>query len=133
MQLPSFGVALLLIVRRLPIVDSRVAKNQPLRDETNCTYDNLRRKLVQTDSDDGISGTYIVHLKDGLSDKDVEEKAEEMSAMTGGKILWTFTEIFKGFAISRLDSYGVIAKLLDHVDVESMDQVCILQYKSCVS
>jgi hypothetical protein len=133
MHLWTLGVVLLFTVSRLPIIDSRVAKHLPSRDEIDYSIDKRHRKLVQTKSKDGIHGTYIIHLKDDLSDKDVEERAEEIAAKTGGKILWTYKEVFKGFAISQLDSYEVVAKLLDHDDVEVVDQVCIFyHYGSCM-
>ena len=101
-------------------VDSRLTKRSRVENEVVVSH---HRKLIQTDSEDAVSGSYIVHFKDGITDEEVKNKAKELATQTGGKILWIYKEIFKGFAISGLSSDNHIATILGRDDIEVMDQV----------
>lgn len=96
------------------------------RVEKNAIVEKHRRKLIQTDHEDGISGSYIVHFQDYITNEEVEQKANELAAQTGGKIFWIYKEILKGFAISGLDSDDHIATILGRDDIKVMDQVRFL-------
>jgi hypothetical protein len=108
-------------------VDSRLTKHLRVENEFNEIH---RRKLIQADSIDAVSGTYIVHFKNETTDEEVKQKAKELAAQTGGKILWIYKEIFKGFAISGLKSENQISTILGHDDIEVMDQVRRLEKES---
>jgi hypothetical protein len=93
--------------------------------DRNKNYRN--RKLIQTDSEDGIASHYIVHFKDDVNDDEIEQRAKEAAIQSGGKILWVYKSIFKGFAISLVNSESRLATILDRDDVEVMEQVRIVQ------
>ena len=107
---------------KIGTVDSRLTKHQA---SDNDIVEKHRRKLIQTDDEDGISGSYIVHFTDSITDEEVEQNAKQLAAATGGKIFWIYKEIFKGFAISGLDTDDHIASILGRDDVEVMEQVCV--------
>lgn len=92
----------------------------------NGIVEKHRRKLIQTDHADGITGSYIVHFQDFITDEEVEQKANELVRQAGGEILWIYKEIIKGFAISGLDSDDHIATILGRDDIAVMDQVRLL-------
>jgi hypothetical protein len=85
------------------------------------------RKLIQDDSEDAISRHYIVHLKNDTSDDEIEIKAKEVAMQSGGKILWIYKSIFKGFSIS-LGSDSHIPNLLDRDDIDVMEQVRVILF-----
>ena len=103
-------------------VNSRLTKSTRVDNEIVVTH---HRKLIQADSDDAISGSYIVQFTSDISDEEVEQKARELAAETGGKILWIYKLILKGFTISGLGSNDHLATILGRDDVEVMDQVRI--------
>lgn len=96
------------------------------RVKKNAIVEQHRRKLIKTDHEDGISGSYIVHFQDYITNEEVVQKANELATETGGKISWIYKEIFKGFTISGLDSDDHIATILGRDDIKVMDQVRFL-------
>ena len=102
-------------------VNSRLTKRARVANEEVVSH---HRKLIQADSEDAVSGSYIVHFNEDITSEEVKQKAKDLAAQTGGKILWVYQQIFKGFAISGLNSDTHIAAILGRDDIEVMDQVC---------
>jgi hypothetical protein len=110
----DFWVHVFLVSSFIGKVNSRLTKSTRVENDVDVRH---HRKLIQADSEDAVSGSYIVHFKNDTTHEQVKQMAKEIAAQTGGKILWIYREIFKGFAISGLSSDN-------HIEV--MDQVCCL-------
>jgi hypothetical protein len=119
----DFWVHVFLVSSFIGKVNSRLTKSTRVENDVDVRH---HRKLIQADSEDAVSGSYIVHFKNDTTHEQVKQMAKEIAAQTGGKILWIYREIFKGFAISGLSSDNHIATILGRNDIEVMDQVCCL-------
>jgi hypothetical protein len=79
-------------------------------------------KFVSSDSADAIPDHYIVRFDDGMSDDEVGEKAAELALHSGGEVLWIYSNVFKGVALT-----GITKTNLDNVltrdDIGSIEQV----------
>lgn len=119
----DFWVHVFLVSSFIGKVNSRLTKSRRVENDVAVSH---HRKLIQVDSEDAVAGSYIVHFKNDVTHEQVKQMAKEIATQTGGKILWIYREIFKGFAISGLSSDNHIATILGRDDIEVMDQVCCL-------